>query len=113
MRGALRAWSSVSLVQLSRPAIARLLDFHMPRGSIQAVARHRCNRARGTTVALENVATEMIDETLGNPSVEELATWVSDARRRTLDLLADLSDAQLIGAKLEIVNRRYGRSGTP
>ena len=46
----------------------------------------------------------MIDQTPGNPSVAELANWVSDARQRTLDLLADLSDAQLMGAKLDIVN---------
>ena len=49
-------------------------------------------------------ATEVIDQALGNPSVAELANWVSDARRRTLDLVADLSDAQLMGAKLDIVN---------
>ena len=66
--------------------------------------RHRRNRASRTTVVFQDVATEMIDQTLGNPSVAELANWVSDARQRTLDLLADLSDAQLMGAKLDIVN---------
>ncbi|MGH9793786.1 MAG: selenoneine synthase SenA [Candidatus Acidiferrales bacterium] len=34
----------------------------------------------------------------------ELATWVRDARRRTLELVADLSDEQLMGPRLPIVN---------
>jgi iron(II)-dependent oxidoreductase len=34
----------------------------------------------------------------------ELADWVEDARQRTLDLVADLSDEQLRGPRLPIVN---------
>ena len=34
----------------------------------------------------------------------ELADWVCDARDRTLELVADLSDDQLIGPKLVCVN---------
>ena len=38
------------------------------------------------------------------PSADVLAAWVRDARRRTLDLIADLDDAQLMGSHLAIVN---------
>src|SRR5262245_21009051 len=38
------------------------------------------------------------------PTREELASAVSDARRRTLALIQDLSDAQLMGPMLDIVN---------
>jgi len=34
----------------------------------------------------------------------ELAEWVSDARRRTLELVADLSDEQMMGPRLPTVN---------
>ena len=34
----------------------------------------------------------------------DLALWLEDARRRTLDLVADLSDEQLMGPRLSIVN---------
>src|SRR5262249_20420506 len=37
-------------------------------------------------------------------SPDLLAGWLDDARRRTLDLVADLSDEQLIGSRLDIVN---------
>src|SRR3990170_3065019 len=33
-----------------------------------------------------------------------LAEWVCDARQRTVELVADLSDEQLIGPRLPIVN---------
>src|SRR5687767_2357916 len=33
-----------------------------------------------------------------------LFEWVRDARRRTLDLIADLSDEQLLGPHLAIIN---------
>jgi len=36
--------------------------------------------------------------------VSELAEWVADARRRTLELVADLSDEQMMGPRLPIVN---------
>ena len=39
-----------------------------------------------------------------SPSVSDLSDWVQDARQRTLDLVSDLSDEQLMGAKLDIVN---------
>jgi iron(II)-dependent oxidoreductase len=39
-----------------------------------------------------------------SPTNADLATWVRDARARTLDLVADLSDEQLIGPRLAIVN---------
>jgi iron(II)-dependent oxidoreductase len=42
------------------------------------------------------------DPTTPPPSV--LAGWVRDARRRTLDLIADLDDGQLLGPSLAIVN---------
>ncbi|MBY0524527.1 MAG: ergothioneine biosynthesis protein EgtB [Gemmataceae bacterium] len=38
------------------------------------------------------------------PSPEILSTWVRDARQRTLALMADLSDEQLLGPRLAIVN---------
>jgi iron(II)-dependent oxidoreductase len=34
----------------------------------------------------------------------QISTWVRDARQRTLDLVADLSDSQLLGPRLSIVN---------
>ena len=37
-------------------------------------------------------------------SDDVLAGWVSDARSRTLELVADLSDEQLMGPQLRIVN---------
>src|SRR5262245_58265222 len=37
-----------------------------------------------------------------NPDL--LAGWLRDARRRTLDLIADLSDAQMLGPRLRVVN---------
>src|SRR5437016_14280350 len=37
-------------------------------------------------------------------SADLLATWVRDARRRSLELVADLTDAQLMGPRLAIVN---------
>ena len=39
-----------------------------------------------------------------SPSASELSDWVRDARQRTQDLVSDLSDGQLMGAKLDIVN---------
>jgi iron(II)-dependent oxidoreductase len=36
--------------------------------------------------------------------VATLTAWVTDARRRTLDLIADLTDEQLLGPPLSIVN---------
>jgi iron(II)-dependent oxidoreductase len=38
------------------------------------------------------------------PSSKTLAEWVTDAGRRTLDLIADLGDDQLLGPELDIVN---------
>ena len=38
------------------------------------------------------------------PTADLLAAWVQDARRRTLELIADLDDAQLLGPFLPIVN---------
>ncbi len=38
------------------------------------------------------------------PANADLARWVRDARARTLDLVADLSDEQLLGPRLAIVN---------
>lgn len=38
------------------------------------------------------------------PTDQELAAWVRDARGRTLALVADLSDEQLLGPRLSIVN---------
>src|ERR671925_510841 len=35
---------------------------------------------------------------------ELLSEWVRDARQRTLDLVADLDDGQLLGPRLAIVN---------
>jgi iron(II)-dependent oxidoreductase len=46
----------------------------------------------------------MADETSSLPSVATLADWVRDARARTVRLIADLSDNQLLGPKLSIVN---------
>jgi iron(II)-dependent oxidoreductase len=38
------------------------------------------------------------------PTPEVLAAWVRDARRRTLELIADLDDGQLLGPQLATVN---------
>jgi iron(II)-dependent oxidoreductase len=38
------------------------------------------------------------------PTDADLAAWVRDARARTLDLVADLSDEQMMGPRLAIVN---------
>jgi iron(II)-dependent oxidoreductase len=38
------------------------------------------------------------------PGSDRLAVWVRDARRRTLELIADLSDAQLLGPPLPTLN---------
>jgi gamma-glutamyl hercynylcysteine S-oxide synthase len=38
------------------------------------------------------------------PTPDALAAWVQDARRRTLALIADLSDEQLLGPRLSVVN---------
>jgi iron(II)-dependent oxidoreductase len=38
------------------------------------------------------------------PSNDQLAIWVRDARQRTLDLVQDLTDEQLLGPRLAIVN---------
>src|SRR3569833_1153492 len=37
-------------------------------------------------------------------ALSSLADWVADARQRTLDLIRDLPDEQLLGPRLEIVN---------
>ncbi|GIW53181.1 MAG: hercynine oxygenase [Gemmatimonadales bacterium] len=37
-------------------------------------------------------------------SADQLIDWVCDARQRTLDLVADLTDEQLIGPRLPIIN---------
>src|SRR5947209_5924376 len=37
-------------------------------------------------------------------SLETLTQWVRDARQRTVALIADLSDEQLLGPRLSIVN---------
>src|SRR3954447_23452901 len=36
--------------------------------------------------------------------VETLCAWVCDARRRTLDLVADLADDRLMGPRLDVIN---------
>jgi iron(II)-dependent oxidoreductase len=38
------------------------------------------------------------------PTVADLIDWVHDARERTFELVADLSDEQLMGPPLAIVN---------
>jgi iron(II)-dependent oxidoreductase len=38
------------------------------------------------------------------PGTEVLSAWVQDARRRTLDLIADLNDDQLLGPALAVIN---------
>src|SRR5262249_3603261 len=38
------------------------------------------------------------------PAPDVLAVWLEDARKRTLGLVADLSDAQLLGPRLATVN---------
>jgi len=40
----------------------------------------------------------------GLPTAATLADWVRDARQRTFELVADLSDEQLIGPHLAIIN---------
>jgi iron(II)-dependent oxidoreductase len=46
----------------------------------------------------------MAAEKSDHPSAATLADWVRDARQRTLALVADLSDEQLLGPHLSIVN---------
>src|SRR5262245_5792297 len=38
------------------------------------------------------------------PARAQLSEWVQDARRRTCELVADLTDAQLLGPRLPIIN---------
>ena len=38
------------------------------------------------------------------PTIEELRTWVLDARRRSMDLIADLDDLQIACPQLDIIN---------
>lgn len=45
-----------------------------------------------------------VGEAILRARVSELAGWVSDARRRTLELVADLNDEQMMGPRLPIVN---------
>jgi len=40
----------------------------------------------------------------GKDTVRELIAWVEDARGRSLDLIADLSDKRLTGPRMEIIN---------
>jgi len=49
-------------------------------------------------------AGERIHRERAQAQVSELAGWVSDARRRTLELVADLSAEQMMGPRLRIVN---------
>jgi iron(II)-dependent oxidoreductase len=42
---------------------------------------------------------------------EQLAAWIPEARERTFDLVADLSDAQLFGPRLAIVNPLHWEIG--
>jgi iron(II)-dependent oxidoreductase len=46
----------------------------------------------------------MADADRTPPTPETLAAWVQDARRRTLALVSDLTDEQLLGPRLAIVN---------
>ena len=46
----------------------------------------------------------MVHADFKSPFPEVLAAWVQDARRRTLVLVADLSDQQLLGPRLPTVN---------
>ena len=45
-----------------------------------------------------------IGKVISPAHVSELAEWVSGARQRTLELVADLSDQQMMGPRLPIVN---------
>src|SRR6267154_220453 len=45
------------------------------------------------------------------PATEVLAEWVRDARRRTLELIGDLDDRQLMGPPMSIVNPRLWEIG--
>jgi iron(II)-dependent oxidoreductase len=42
--------------------------------------------------------------TTAGVTADELARWVADARERTIELVEDLTDEQLMGPRLEIVN---------
>ena len=48
--------------------------------------------------------TEALYAACGDSPSEPLLDWVADARTRTIDLVADLTDRQLRTEKLEIVN---------
>jgi iron(II)-dependent oxidoreductase len=50
------------------------------------------------------VSTQNTSANAPAPANAELAAWVRDARTRTLELVADLSDEQLLGPRLAIVN---------
>src|SRR5690349_19844743 len=39
-----------------------------------------------------------------SPTPEALAAWVQDARRRSLEVIADLNDEQLLGPRLPTLN---------
>jgi iron(II)-dependent oxidoreductase len=46
----------------------------------------------------------MSSSDLSSPAAWELADWVADARLRTMTLIADLTDEQLLGPRLPILN---------
>jgi iron(II)-dependent oxidoreductase len=41
----------------------------------------------------------------------QLATWVTDARDRTIELVVDLTDEQMLGPRLQIVNPLWWEIG--
>ena len=52
-----------------------------------------------------------IDVAAQPPTATELAEWVQETRQRVIDLVADLSDEQLIPPRLEIVNPLHWEMG--
>jgi iron(II)-dependent oxidoreductase len=65
----------------------------------------------GYTMTLKNVVVsgsgrlrDMTPSILSPPSARDLSDWVVDARRKTLALVADLTDEQLMGPRLSLVN---------
>src|SRR4051794_2331182 len=55
-------------------------------------------------LSLQSLAPGLHRQDHGMTSLPSLADWVVDARQRTLNLVADLSDEQLLGPRLSILN---------
>ena len=83
------------------------MDCAGPGGSWNMVSRmvvHASSPSAAGTALPEEGQGFMTSSPSGAFSTSQLAEWVHDARERTFELVADLSDEQLMGLPLDIVN---------